>query len=76
MNLQTVAHVIQSDAPRHLSIEHGNDMTPRRKAACFFLSTSFVGKFFDQMAWNEVANLTEGSDLATAWFSFFGFHPC
>lgn len=76
MDLQTVAHIIQSDATRNLCIEHGDDMTPGREATRLLFCTSFTREFFDQMARNEIANLAESGDLAAGWFSFFVFHPC
>ena len=47
MELQTVANVVQSDATRDLGKDHGDDVTPGRKAAGFFVGSSFTRQFFD-----------------------------
>ena len=43
----------------------------RMKRSCLGFGTGFFGNFFDQMTWNEFANLLKDGDPTAGWFSFF-----
>jgi hypothetical protein len=76
VQLQTVAHIIESQRVRELGKEHRNDMTPRTERTGSIGRAALAGQLHHQMGWNKIAELPEDGKLATSWRVLVFFHPC
>ena len=74
---QRVTDVVQTDGMSQLRKEHTHYVTPRTEGSCHGIHAGLARKFRNKMRRNQVAKLSQNSELGGGWFGLFFFnHLC
>jgi pyruvate dehydrogenase complex dehydrogenase (E1) component len=73
---QRVTNVVQTDGVSQLRKKHADHMTPCTERARHGIHTDLARKFRNQMCWNQIAKLSENSELGCGWFGVSFHHLC
>jgi len=71
---QRVTDVVQTDSVGQLCKDHAHHMTPRAEGSRHGIHAGLARKFRNQMRRNQIAKLSQNSELGCGWFGVSFFH--
>lgn len=69
---QRITNIVQAQGVSELRIQQGDQMRPRTERAGLFINSKGTGGFRDQMPRNQVAQLSENSEILLGRFAWNG----
>ena len=73
---QRVTDVVQTDGVGQLPKEHADHVTPCTEGSRHKIHAGLARKFRNQMRRNEIAKLSENTELRCGWFGILFHHLC
>src|SRR4029077_1690167 len=73
---QRVTDVVQTDGMSQLPKEHTHYVTPHTEGSRHGIHAGLARKFWNQMRRNQIAKLSQNSELGCGWFGLPFFHLC